>query len=70
VYENRVVRRIVEPKRDEMGEVGEDCIMRSFINFKLQQILLGDQIKEDEMGGACSTYGRDEKCLQCFGFKT
>jgi hypothetical protein len=24
----------------------------------------GDQIKEDEMGGACNTHGRDEKCIQ------
>jgi hypothetical protein len=25
----------------------------------------GDQIKEDEMGGACGTYG-EEKCMQVF----
>jgi hypothetical protein len=23
-----------------------------------------------EMNGACSTQGRDEKCVQCFGCKT
>jgi len=26
----------------------------------------GDQIKEDEMGRACSLYGRDEKHIQNF----
>jgi hypothetical protein len=27
-------------------------------------------VKEDEMGGACSSHGRDEKCIQHFGRKT
>jgi len=30
----------------------------------------GDQIKEDEMGGACSMHGRHEKFIQNFGWKT
>jgi len=29
----------------------------------------GDQVKEDEMGGACSTHGCDEKCIQNVGRK-
>jgi hypothetical protein len=45
------------------------CIMRSFITCTLHQYYSGDQIKEDEMGGACSTHGRDEKCIQYFGGK-
>jgi hypothetical protein len=28
------------------------------------------KIMEDEMGGACSTYGIDEECIQNFGYKT
>jgi len=24
----------------------------------------GDLIKEDDMGGSCSTHGRDEKCIR------
>jgi hypothetical protein len=27
-------------------------------------------IKEDMMVRACSLHGRDEKCIQCFGWKT
>jgi hypothetical protein len=27
------------------------------------------QIKEDEIGGACSMHGRHDKCTQCFGWK-
>jgi len=33
----------------------------------LHQILLDDQIKEDEMGGTCSTDRRYGKCMQNFG---
>jgi hypothetical protein len=47
VFENRVLRRIYEPKRQEAGE---DCIMRSFITCTLHQILFGTSIKEDGMG--------------------
>jgi hypothetical protein len=28
---------------------------------------LGDQIKKNEMGGACSTYGGEDRCIQGFG---
>jgi hypothetical protein len=31
MFENRVLRRIFGPKRDKVTEVGENCIMRSFI---------------------------------------
>jgi hypothetical protein len=29
-----------------------------------------DENKEDEIGGACSTYGGVEKCVRNFGWKT
>jgi hypothetical protein len=41
VFENRVLRRIFRPKRKEVAEDGEDCIMRSFVTCTLHQILLG-----------------------------
>jgi len=47
----------------EQEKVTGDCIMKNFINCTLHQILLDDQIKEDEMDGACSTHGRYEKCI-------
>jgi hypothetical protein len=37
VFEDRMLRRIFGPKREE--EDGEDCIMRNFITFILHQIL-------------------------------
>jgi hypothetical protein len=38
VFENRVLRRIFGPKRDEETGVGEKCIMRSFITCILLQV--------------------------------
>jgi hypothetical protein len=35
--------------------------MRSFTKY-----YYGAQIKEDEMGGACSKHGRDEECMTIF----
>jgi hypothetical protein len=31
VFENRVLRRIFRPRRDEVTGIGGNCIMRSFI---------------------------------------
>jgi hypothetical protein len=39
-----------------------DCILRSFVTSTPHEILLGNYIKENEMGWICSTHGRDEKC--------
>jgi hypothetical protein len=30
----------------------------------------GNQIEKNEMGGACSTYGGKERCIQDFGGET
>jgi hypothetical protein len=55
VFENRVLRRIFGPKRDEV--TGE---WRRLHNEELNDITKycsGDQIKKNEVGGACSMYG-------------
>jgi len=44
----------------------KNCIMRSFRIFTFYQILLGDQMKENEMGGASSMHVNDEKGTQNF----
>jgi hypothetical protein len=38
VFENRVGRRILGLKRDDVQEVGENCIMDSFITCTLLQV--------------------------------
>jgi len=32
--------------------------------------LLGDQIEKNELGGACITYGGEDRCVQDFGGET
>jgi hypothetical protein len=50
-----VLRRIFGPKRED----GEDYIMRSFILVCFTKYW-GDQVKEDEMGGAFIMHGRNK----------
>jgi len=51
VFENRVLRRIFGPKRDEV--TGK---WRKLLNEELNDLYcFGDKIKKNEMGGACST---------------
>jgi hypothetical protein len=58
VFQNRILRRIFGPKRDEV--TGE---WRKFHNKELHNLYSFDiisQVKANEMGGACSTHGRGE----------
>jgi hypothetical protein len=56
VCENRLLRRIFGPKRD--GVTGERRRLNNELNeLYYSKYYLGDQIKKNEMGGACSTYG-------------
>jgi hypothetical protein len=51
----------------KLQEVGENCIMRSCMVSTLHPE--GDQIKEDEMGGACGAHGGGERCIKHFGWE-
>jgi hypothetical protein len=60
VFENRVLRGIFGPKGDEvMGD------WRELHNEELHNLYSSpnDQVKEDEMGRACSTNGGEEECI-------
>ena len=68
VFENRVLRRIFGPKRDEITKE-----LRELHNEQLNHLVSshkyfsGDKIEKNEMGGACSAYGGEEMCIQGFG---
>ena len=38
--------------------------------FHLKQYCSCDQIEKNDTGGACSTYGEEERCMQDFGEET
>jgi hypothetical protein len=62
-----VLRRIFGPKRQEVGENGEDCIMRSLITHMLHHVSLGWSNQWGEMDRVCGTHGRNEKCIRNIG---
>jgi hypothetical protein len=63
VFENRVLRRIFGPKRDDV--TGE---WRKLHNEELHN-LYSSPVKANEVGGACSTHGRGQKSVHGFGGK-
>jgi hypothetical protein len=44
--------------------------MRNLMTCTAHQILFGDQVKKNEMGGACSKYGVEERCIHDFDGET
>jgi hypothetical protein len=63
VFENRVLRRIFGPKRDEvMGD------WRKLHNKELHT-LYSSQVEANEVGRVCGMHGRGEKSVQGFGGK-
>ena len=66
MFENRVLKRIFGPKRDEV--TGE---WRKLHNEELNDLYCSlNIIRVNEMGGACSKYGGEEKCIQSCGRKS
>jgi hypothetical protein len=64
IFEKRALRRIFGPKREEVAGG-----WRRLHNEGLHNLYSSPNVKEDEMGRACSPHGRDEKCRQNFGRK-
>jgi hypothetical protein len=70
VFENRVLRRMFGPKRDEVtGEWRKLHNGEPHNLYSSPDIVKADQIKENEMGRACGTHGRGEKRVEGFGGK-
>jgi len=70
VSENRVLRRIYRPKRDEVTREWKKLHNEELNDlYSLPNIVAG-QVEKNEMGRTCSMYGGEEGCIQCFGGDT
>jgi hypothetical protein len=68
VLENRLLREIFGPRKDEMtGGWRKLHIELHNLNF-LPNIVRMIKLKEDESGGVCSTRGEEEKSIQNFSW--
>ena len=66
MFENRVLRTIFGPKRDEVTREWQ-----KLHNVELNDLHFSPNIlKKNEMSGACSTYGDEERHIQDFGEET
>jgi len=57
VFEDRVLRRIFEPKKDAVIGEWRKLHKEEFYHS-------GDQTKKNEICGACSTIGEQKQCVQ------
>jgi hypothetical protein len=70
LFENRVLRRIYGPKRDEVTGEWRKLHSGELHNlYSSPDIIRRDQTKENEVGGACGTHGRGEKRVRGFDGK-
>ena len=69
MFENRVLRKIFGPKRDEItgewSKLHNEELNALYCSPKIVRV-----INRDEMGGACSAYGEEERRVQGFGGET
>ena len=66
MFENRVLRRVFGPKRNEVT-----VEWRKLHNEELSDLYCaGGKIEKNEIGGACGAYGGEERCAQGSGEET
>jgi hypothetical protein len=64
VFENRVLRRIFGPMKDEVtGELRKLHKEELCDLYSSPSIITNNTVEEDEMGGACSTNWGEEECI-------
>jgi hypothetical protein len=68
VFENRVLRRIFGPKRDNVTGEWRKLPNQELHNlYSSPNIFKAYQVKENEVGRTCDTHGRRQKDVQGFG---
>jgi len=63
VYENRVLRRIFGPKRDEVTGEWRKLHSEELNDVYCSPNIVDDKIKKNEMSRVCSAYGGGERCV-------
>jgi hypothetical protein len=69
VLENEDMR-IFGPSRQEINKAGENYVMKTFMIYTLNQMLLAEKMKANKVGDKYDTHGRGKKCKQNFSRKT
>jgi hypothetical protein len=67
VFENRVLRRVFGPKRDETTREWRKLHNEELNDLHSLQYCAGSKIEKKEMGGACGAYGGGQRCAQGVG---
>jgi hypothetical protein len=62
VFENRVLRRVFGPKRDEVTGEWRKLHKEELRGLYSLPNSVGGKIKKNEVGGACGAWGRGEVC--------
>jgi len=62
-------RRIFGPKRDEVTGEWKKLHSEEIKDVFITHQFSGDKIAKNEMGVACSSYGREKRHIQSFGVK-
>jgi hypothetical protein len=70
VFETRVLRRVFEPKTDELKRQWRRLHKEELYPVFLTKYHSYDQVNKTEIVGACSTYGGEERCIKDFGRDT
>ena len=68
MVENRLLRRLFGPKRDKGTGEWRKLHTEELNDLHSSLHCLGNEI-ENEVGGACSMYGGQQRCIQGFGGK-
>jgi hypothetical protein len=74
VLENRVLRVILGSEKDDVAREREEKTTYGetllSVGLLLTKYYFGDNINQNEIGGACGTHEIQEKCAQGFGGNT
>jgi hypothetical protein len=70
VFVNRLLRMIFGPETDDVTGVWIRLLNEEVNDMHCSPCYLNDEVKKNEMDGACSVHEGEERCIQGFGGDT